>query len=257
MASFDGFLAARNANRQHFQASYPYATAAVDATLSVYAALGEQLRGGYDRNGKSHLSLAPFYFILQRQTVTAFESLSANQAYAAWVAVRTGIESALIMGKWVDSKENADIWERRLTDRKAYQQAYLGKALRSVAMPRSTQIQHALSHINDRFLHPNPEYYFRHLSSEELPSGEISLELNFFDNETAVSVGLLSLLHLTAVVQDDIAAMFANLFVETPRLDIGLSDLEKKGADFRSTAGGRSSEAEWFLVNIGLWPATT
>jgi hypothetical protein len=255
MASFAEYLATRQANRQHFAASYPYATAAVDTTLSVFAALAEQLRIGYDHNGKSHVSLAPFYFILQRQAMTAFESLSVNQAYAAWVAVRTGIESALIMGKWVDAKENAHIWERRLTDRTAYRQAYEGKALRSASMSRSPRIQQALSHINDRFLHPNPEYYFRHLSSEELPSGEISLELNFFDNEQAVSVGLLSLLHLISVVQDDIAMMFTSLFVDTPRLDVRLADLEANGAEFRATAGQRSAEAEWLLVNIGLWPA--
>jgi hypothetical protein len=51
--------------------------------------------------------------------------------------------------------------------------------------------------------------------------------------------------------------LFANLFVDTPRLDTGLDDLEKKGVDFRKHAGAHDSESESILVEIGLWPAAT
>jgi hypothetical protein len=257
MRPFREYLDAREANRKHFAATYPYAESAFDTSFSAFAALGEQLRTGRDATGKTHISLAPFFFIIQRQAATAFDALSANQAYAAWVALRTGVESALIIGKWVDDKKNADIWAERFSNRKAYQNAYQGKALRSASLSRSADIQQALSAINDRFLHPNPDYYRRHLSSRDLPTGEILLELNFFDDEQAIAVGLLGMLHLNAVVQDSLAQLFANLFVDTPRLDTGLNDLEKKGVDFRNKAGAHDPESESILVEIGLWPATT
>lgn len=230
---------------------------AFDASFSAFAALGEQLRNGRDSNGKTHISLAPFFFIIQRQTTAAFDALSANQAYAAWVAMRTGVESALIIGKWVDDKRNADIWEERATDRKAYQNAYQGTALRSSSLPRSTDIQRALSAINDRFLHPNPDYYRRHLSAENTSPGEILLELNFFDDESAVAVGLLGILHLNAVIQDSLAKLFGNLFTGASRFHVGLADLEANGLAFRIAAGRRDPEAESILREIGLWPAAT
>jgi hypothetical protein len=257
MRPFREYLDAREANRKHFAAAYPYAESAFDTSFSAFAALGEQLRTGRDKSGKTQISLAPFFFIIQRQAATAFDALSANQAYAAWVALRTGVESALIIGKWVDDKKNADIWAERFLNRKAYQNAYQGKALRSTSLPRSADIQQALSAINDRFLHPNPDYYYRHLSTQDLPTGEVLLELNFFDDEQTIAVGLLGMLHLNAVVQDSLAQMFARLFVDTPKLNTGLRDLEEKGAEFRSKAGAHDPLSESILVQIGLWPAAT
>jgi hypothetical protein len=177
---FGEYVAARDANRAHFAEAYPYAVEAFNAAFSAFGTLGEQLRTGRDATGKSHISLAPFYFILQRQTAIAFDAVSANQAYAAWVAVRTGVESSLIIGKWVDDKRNADIWERRFVDRKAYQAAYQGKALRSTSLPRSDEIQGALTAINDRFLHPNPEYYKRHLTMKPTPTVRSLNSVTFF-----------------------------------------------------------------------------
>jgi hypothetical protein len=254
---FGEYVVARDANRAHFAETYPYAAEAFNAAFSAFGALGEQLRTGRDVAGKSHISLAPFFFILQRQTATAFDAVSANQAYAAWVAVRTGVESALIIGKWVDDKRNADIWERRFVDRKAYQTAYQGRALRSRSLPRSDKIQGALTAINDRFLHPNPEYYKRHLTMKPTPSGDILMELNFFDDQVGVETGLLGILHLNAVVQDSLAALFGNLFVGCKKLDVHLADLEAKGADFRRKLGEHDPETETILTEIGLWNAAT
>jgi hypothetical protein len=254
---FSEYLAARDANRAQFATAYPYAVPAFDAAISAFAGLGEQLRTGRDANRRSHVSLAPFFFILGRQAITAFDSLASNQAYASWVALRTGVESALIMGKWVDDTRNADIWENRFVDRKTYQKTYQGAGLRSASLPRSSAIQQALSHINDRYLHPNPQYYFRHLSVEDEPSGDVKIELSFFDDVETVGLGVLSVLHLTAVIQDSLAEMFSQLFVDTPRLDVHLADLEQKGADFRKSAGAARADAEWLLVNVGLWPGAT
>ena len=257
MKPFAEYLSAREQNRQHFSTAYPYATDAFETVTTAFGFLGDQLRNGRDHDGHTHISLAPFFFIAIRQVMAAFEALGSNQAYAAWASMRTVLESVLIMGKWVDDPENANIWERRIQDPKAYQKAFQGKALQSKALPHSAALQQALSHVNDQFLHPNPYYYFRHLSMHDLASGNISMELQFFDDEADIGVGLMGILHLVAVIQDDLAAMFSNLFVDTERVDVGLTDLCAKGADFRRSAGAQSPQAEWMLTQVGLWPAAT
>jgi len=51
------------------------------------------------------------------------------------------------------------------------------------------------------------------------------------------------ILHVGAVVQDSLAAMFATLFVDTPKIDMHLTDLEEKGFSFRRGAGSTSPAA--------------
>lgn len=257
MRPFREYIEAREKNRRHFELAYPYATQAFETVTTAFGILGEQLRTGQDREGKTHVSLAPFFLIVVRQTMTAFDALSANQAYAAWAAMRTAIESALIMGKWVDNPDNARIWERRFKDPRAYASTFQGRALRSSSLPNSAAIQRALSHLNDRYLHPNPIYYFRHLSLHDQPSGETVMDLQFFDDDLNVAVGVLGILHLVASVQDGLAEMFANLFVDVARVDIALADLRSKSAEFRRATGSSTPDAEWTLVNIGLWPTET
>jgi hypothetical protein len=255
--TFAEYIEAREANRQSFAQAHADVLQAFEVAVRAFAILGEQLRDGRDKENKTHISLAPFYFILQRQAIAAFDAVSASQAYQAWVALRTGIESALIMGKWVDDKKNADIWERRFENPKPYRATFQGSGLESRSLPDSKLIRLALSHINDDFLHPNPKYYYRHLSTNTLPDGRISLELDFFDKTEDVYAAILSILHLVATVQDRLAQMFAAMFVGVSRIDIGLADLEAKAGDWRRSLGTRDARSEWLLVNVGLWPPAT
>jgi hypothetical protein len=168
MTEMTRYLEAREKNRELFAKAYSSVLQAFEVSVQGFALLAQQLRDGRDENGKSHVRLGPFFFIMQRQVMAAYDALMSRQAYLAWVTVRPGVECALIMGKWIDDKANADIWSNRFDDRAAYRKAYEGKGLESRALPRSVAIRKALSEINDLFVHPNPMYYYRHLELTDL-----------------------------------------------------------------------------------------
>jgi hypothetical protein len=253
MTSFSEYLEARERNRTAFSQGHASVATAFDVSIHAFDLLGEQLRDGRDANGMTHISLAPFFFILQRQAIAAFDALSTNQAYSAWLLVRPGVEAALILAKWVEDKGNADIWSRRAQDKKAYRKAFEGKALVSTVLPRSNDIQAALSAINDRFLHPNPTYYHRHLELNDLPDGNVELRYNFFDDSLDVAIGILGILHLVVVIQDSLAQMFATLFPGTSRLEVGLLSLETRAGDWARETMARSTAAATDLKDLGLW----
>ncbi len=251
MGTFGEYLDAREHNRSTFPETV---RPAFEISIRAFDQLALQLRDGRDRNDKTAASLAPFFFILQRQALAAYDALSTNQAYLAWVLIRPGVESALIIGKWVDDEIHARIWEKRRTNMKAYRKVYEGKALRSKSLPRSDEIQLSLSGINDRFLHPNPEYYFRHLELNELAGGAVEMKLNVFDEPTDVAVGVLGVLHLVVVIQDCLARLFANTFPNLSRIDVGLTSLETGMGEWAGSVMRESIQAHDALRVLGLWP---
>jgi hypothetical protein len=246
---------ARKRAHSEFKANYPAILKAFEVTVANSNRLGQLLAIGRDAEGHSHVSLFPLYLIFQRQTMLAFESLVAGQAYNAWVTIRPGIEAALIMGKWVASPANADIWEDRDKNPKLYQATYQGPALGKGALPQGELIRQALKGINDHFVHPNPSYSYRHLRFEEGNREDYRIHLNFFDSASDVELGLVGLLHLAIVTQDALAEMFAGLF-QAPRLDMGRQDFEEKAASFVDTVSLRGPYFVWALRTIGLWDVT-
>ena len=253
MGEMARYLRVREESRRHFAAAYPAVLSSFEVSLEAFTALAQQLRTGRDASGHTHVSLAPFYFILQRQTMAAFDSLSAGQAYVGWVTVRPGVESALIMGKWVDDAKNADVWANRFKNRKAYQDTYQGKALESRSLPRAPAIRSALSEINDLFVHPNPMYYYRHVELVDKEDGAVELKVNFFDETEDVNIGILSLLHLVITIQDSLAQMFAALFTGVSRTDVGLGSFEEKAGTWAHDLMAKSPVAKQILTTIGLW----
>jgi hypothetical protein len=165
-----------------------------------------------DQNGQSYVSLIPFIFLLQRQAQSAFEALSAFQSYEAWVLLRPGIEAALIVGKWVDDPQNAEIWKKRESDMKAYQKTYTGKGLRSKSLPGSESIQGVLRKINDEFIHANPDYYRRHLNVDPAHPDFVRVLLQYFDDDSLLLVNVFAFLHLLLVVQHALLSLFNKLF---------------------------------------------
>ena len=154
MTELENYMEARERNRTIFTKENPELLETFEIAIEASRRLGTILTTERDAAGKSHAGLAPFFLIFQRSTISAFEALSATQAFQAWVRIRPGIESTLIMGKWVQDPGNAQIWERRFEDRKAYQRLFQGKELGRGALPRGAEIQNALTLINDEFLHP-------------------------------------------------------------------------------------------------------
>ena len=109
--------------------------------------------------GHSLVSFVPFLMLMMRQAFNAFEAISVFQSYQSWVTLRPGLESALIMGKWVDDPNNAAIWRNKETNKKQYMKIYQGKSLVSTSLPESQAIQKVLGKINDDFMHLNHDYY--------------------------------------------------------------------------------------------------
>jgi hypothetical protein len=218
-----------------------------------FPSLVELPRTRRDRNGKAHVSLVPFLLLLQRQAHTAFDVLSADQSYQAWLLLRPGIEAALIIGKWVDDPQNANIWQNRDKDPGAYQKAYTGKALQSAALPSSERIQAVLRRINDRFVHSNVDYYHRHLNVSPADPGYVNVLLNYFEDDRLQLTNVFAFLHLLLVVQEAILALFNQLFDTQAKLPSPL-------AFFRDTFGKRigelaraDSEYQAVLSDLGAW----
>lgn len=253
---FQKYLVAVEDNRASFRRDHPAVFKAFEVSTRAFERLGKQLTTSRDGEGASHVSLAPLYLILQRQSMAAFQSVAGYQAFLGWSTVRTGVEAALMMGKWVDDPSNATTWANHQKDWRAYARLFQGKALRSEALPHSSQIQGALSRINDLFLHPNPAYYFRHLSLDDREDDAVEMNLNFFDARVDAAVGILGILHLVVFVQDAISRMFADLFHGAP-IDVGLASLERMAGDWARDTMLESAEARTHMVELGLWPDVT
>jgi len=254
MSALLDYRAAVGKNRGIFVLNYPAVVRSLDIALSSFDRLARQLGTEKDGQGNSHVSLLPFLFILQRQTMAAFDALASHQAYLAWVALRPGIESALIMGKWFDDPNNAQIWERRFENPHPYIKQYQGKALISISLPRSADVQQVLKEINDHYLHPNPRYYRRHLELTQSDDGSTLLEVNFFDDDMEVEATIVALMHLVVVTQDAVARMFAARFPRATVVDVGLRSIEANWREEARRVAALGPLAAWTVEKLGLWP---
>lgn len=226
---------------------------AFSAVNDNFAPLLEPVIHLRDGAGHSHVSLVPFLLLLQRQARAAFQLFSVDQSYQGWVLARPGVESALIIGKWVDDPTNARIWQERQTDRAAYQKAYSGKALRSESLAKSPLLQTVLSKINDDFVHANPDYYGRHLQARPSDPAYVAFVLNYFDDDDAQEAHVLAFLHLLLLIQEDLAALFGRIFATTVDLPNGLSVFEQAFAKKVSALVARFPEATAVLKDLGGW----
>ena len=247
------YQSALSYNRQVFSIEHGDLLKVFGAIDANFQTLIELPRTARDRNRKSYVSLLPLLLLLQRQTYTAFDVLTADQSYHAWLLLRPGIEATLIIGKWVDDPQNAKIWQNRDKDPGAYRKAYTGKALRSASLPGSDHIQTVLSRINDRFVHANLDYYHRHLNVGPGTPGHVSLLVSYFENDTLQLVNVFAFLHLLLVLQDALLALFNKLFDTSAALPSGL-------ALFRDTFGKRigdlarvNNEYKGILSDLGDW----
>jgi hypothetical protein len=208
-----------------------------------------------DRDGNSHVSLAPLILLLRRQAYSAFDVLSADQSYHAWLLLRPGIEAALIIGKWVDDPQNAKIWQDREKDPGAYQRTYIGKFLRSASLTGSERIQTVLSTINGRFVHANLDYYHRHLKVGPGDPGYVNLALSYFEDDTLQLVNVLAFLHLLLVVQEALLALFNQLFGAEVALPSSLALFRQTYSDRIERLANGNVEYKAVLSGLGAWSA--
>lgn len=240
-------------NRDVFSIEHGDLLKAFVAIDSNFPALVDPVRTCRDRNGKSHVSLIPFMLLLRRQAHTAFDVLSADQSYQAWLLLRPGIEAVLIIGKWVDDPENAKIWQNRDKDRSAYQKAYTGKGLRSTSLPDSVRIQAVLGAVNDRFVHANLDYYHRHLNVGAGDPGYVNVLLSYFEDDMLQLVNVLAFLHLLLVMQESLLTLFNQLFGIAESLPSPLGVFRNTYSEKIERLARENSEYRAVLTELGAW----
>ena len=255
MGSLDEYRESLRSSREWFDKNLGRVNDSFQVLDNGFNSLATLLREGRDAEGHSHISLAPFLLLMQRQSFVALDALSSMQAYQAWVLLRPGLECALIMGKWLDDVGNYHIWLKRYEDPQAYQRAYSGKRMASRSLPRAKDLQQVLKAINDSFVHPNPEYYVRHMTVKSLEAGETELRLDFFDEHEFHWASVLGLLHLLIVTQVSLGKMLDDRFV-----NVGIEHEHFGLAGFEAQHGGQAAAVaavgvreRHIIRDLGLW----
>jgi hypothetical protein len=239
-------------NREIFLLQHADYFRAFDAIDKNFSALIEPLSTLRDGNGKTYVALMPFVFLLQRQSRAAFEAFSTYQSYMGWVLLRPGIESVLIIGKWIDDPENAKIWANRQKDRRSYQKTYSGHALCSKSLPASAAIRRALTKVNDDFIHANPEYYARHLRTEQPDEKTVQFWLNYHDDDVLLNAHVLAFLHLMLLMQEALAGLISGLFGQTTHLTARKAGFDQLYGTAIAALRKQSPEAADVLDQLGL-----
>jgi hypothetical protein len=239
-------------NREVFLIEHGELVKAFSSIDENFCALIEVPRTMRDSNGKSYVSLIPFVLLLQRQSRAAFEAFAVHQSYQAWVLLRPGVEALLIVGKWVDDPANASIWENRKNDWKSYQKAYSGPALKSKSLPWSDRIQAVLSKVNDDFVHANPDYYGRHLTTGTGEPGYVTFMLQYFDDDILQEAHALAFLHLLLVMQEALATLLSRLFGVSVTFKAPLAQFRSKFGSRVVAVASQSEEAAVVLEKLGL-----
>src|SRR5450755_4018992 len=246
------YRAAQAYNREVFLLQHGDYVRTFDAIDTNFNVLVQPLSTLRDSNGKSYVALIPFVFLLQRQSRAAFEAFSTFQSYQGWVLFRPGIESVLIIGKWVDDPDTAKIWANRQEDCRSYQKAYSGQALCSKSLPASAAIRRALTKVNDDFIHANPEYYSRHLRTEQPDEKTVQFWLNYHDDDVLVDAHVLAFLHLTLLMQEALAGLISAVFGRSTILTARIAAFEQMFGKAIAALREKSSEAAEILEQLGL-----
>lgn len=142
----------------------------------------------------------------------------------------------------------------RTSSATANAKAYQGKALQSTSLPDSPRIPAALSHINDYFVNPSPQYDYRHLEMLPAENQGTRMNLKVFDGAEDVYLGILGVLHLVARVQDSLARIVRSLFVPSDKIDVGPTSLRKNAGDWAQRIMDADLQSRWFLQSVGLRP---
>lgn len=171
-----------------------------------------------DPQGQSHAGLIPFVNLLVRHAIFGFHALSCYQSYLTWLLFRPGLEALLIIGKFVDDPENANIWKNRHSDRARYMDTF-SRNLVSSSIPRSAEFRGVLTRLNDEFTHPNPDFVYRDMTV--CPTGtSVVVEAQYFDlSEKIHEAHLLSYLNLLDLISITCQRLVADILgvpISTP-----------------------------------------
>lgn len=247
------YRAAIELNRQIFLLQRAHIVHAFLGLYDYCDQVTRRLQTGRTREDKTYVSFIPFMLLMQRQAMNAFESLSSARSYDAWLVFRPGLESPLIIGKWIDDPALAELWSHKDVRFREYTKAYSGKALISKALPRATDIQKTLSRLNDDFVHANDRYYARHTRMEDAPHDSVFLKVVFTDDDDDAEAHSLAFLHLFSVVLDSVDSMFATHLPNTRSHSPQTAKLEAALATRARDLIARVPAHAITLRELGLW----
>lgn len=205
-------------------------------------------------SGKSLVGFIPHLSLIHRQYLNSFQGFSTFQSYQGWVMLRPAIESFLIIGKWLDDKDNFEIWKRHEEDWKSYNRVYSGKNLISKSLQDSDSIQLVLKTLNDRYIHANPSYYSRHSAVQQVDADNYYLWTSYFDDQKEHEVGLYSFLHLTIFMLNGLGKTLQPLFNNKEPFEVDIAKFQKVFGEKARILAHESSENLKELVDLGLWP---
>jgi hypothetical protein len=242
------------ANRDVFLLNYGQELALFEETISILDDLMRVVGDGRDAQGHTHVGLLPFLMLMVRQAFNAFEAFSNYQSYQAWTSLRPFLESALMIGKWMDDPKNAHIWRDRDKNRKAYNDTYWEQNIISKSLANCEVIRSALTRINEQFMHANYQYFSKHLQDHKDESGIWRL-MRFVDYEDEHRTHFYAFLHLTRFTTDSIATTLGKKIHGAARVNTKLTDLQQSLKDKVIDLAKSNREAKVVLRAFGLWPA--
>jgi hypothetical protein len=240
-------------NREVFLLNEKRAFSTFNLIDDCFPKMIDAVLGARGPEGKTQVSMVPMLSLMQRQFRSAFQSISSFQAYEAWLLLRPAIEIPLIIGKWFDDRNNVRIWKERATKKKQYRQCFMGEALRSTSLVDSERIQRALSRLNDLFVHPHPEYCYRHLNVQPIVGDQILMRVEYFDEIDYVQITWLAMSHLMVFVQDRLWSAIASRLVGVEGDYAALARFEATFREDADKAAAKSTESKRMLTELGLW----
>lgn len=234
-----------------------WAVPVVEAMVNSIQRTASDLGTTFDPTGHSHAGLAVFAQLVSRAAIWSLDRLLGCQSMLAWLAVRPGIEAALVVGKFRDNVGNARIWSSRHDSKSAlqeYRSTFSGKALISSSLPRSEELQSVLSRINTYFVHPNPEYLASQTGLTNVGRGVLT-SVNFLDgDEELLESHILALVNLQAVLHESLCLCIRRgLGIVESGLHYDPSPILKERRSRASALAASNDPAASVLQELGLW----
>ncbi len=252
MDEFSTYLATQVKNRQVFLLNFAGDLQVFVRLFGVLRSSWSRLGNERDRSGQSHVGLLPFANILIRHALVGFEHLSCYQSFLAWLAFRPGLEALLMVGKFADDPENARIWKNRMVDRKSYQKAFSGDALDSKSLPQTGAFRQVLGHLNDEFMHPNPNFTYRD-STQRDEGNAVLLEIQCFDTDPDVhEAHVLAYVNIMDLIARASEEMVNNL-CGAPALASAKEEYANTQLQRATSLAGRNNIAKAVMKELGLW----
>ena len=238
---------------KNYQDTYlPNFNIIISSLESIWGRLGKEK----DLSGHSHVGLFPFVNLLIRHSIFGFQHIASYQSFLCWLTFRPGLEALLILGKFVDDPNNANIWKNRESDQKAYKQAFEGKKLISKILPRSADFQQVLKRLNDNFMHPNPDFVYRDTTILDEGGHSLFLKTEYFDTVKNVEIHeghLLSFLNLLDQIcysSDRLVQSLCGPATHKQRPE----RLFSESADSRASyLASRNPVSKKVMLELGLW----